>query len=96
MFHSFRHTVITRLHATGANAAHVKQIAGHSSETQGVHFQTYTHDVGLQALAETLGRLAYPLNLESIRLPDPTFSAYLKRWKMQDDREKLRAKIPKP
>jgi integrase len=92
VFHSFRHTVITRLHATGANAAHVKQISGHSSETQGVHFQTYTHDVGLQALSETLGRLSYPLNLEAVQLPDPTFSGFLKRWKLQDDREKARAK----
>lgn len=92
VFHSFRHTVITRLHTTGANPAHVMQIAGHSSESKGVHFQTYTHDVGLQALAETLAKLAYPLNLEAVRLQDPTFSGFLKRWKLQDDRDKARTK----
>lgn len=81
VFHSFRHTTITRLHATGANPAHVMQITGHSSETQGVHFQTYTHDVGLQALADTLSKLAYPLDFEVVRTPDPTFKEFLANWR---------------
>ena len=88
VFHSFRHTVITRLHAIHSNPAQVMQITGHAQETQGVHYQTYTHDVGLQALAETLGKLAYPLDFDSLKLPDPTFKAFLNRWKIQDERKK--------
>lgn len=88
VFHSFRHTVITRLHATGANVAHVMQITGHRGEnTQGVHFQTYTHDVGLMALADTLGRLVYPMDFEAVKLTDPTFKFFLNRWKLMEDRK---------
>lgn len=83
VFHSFRHTAITRLHATGANPAHVMQITGHSSETQGVHFQTYTHDVGLKALSDTLAKLSYPLDYELVRVPDPAFKKFLETWKEQ-------------
>jgi integrase len=95
VFHSFRHTVITRLHATGANPAHVMQIAGHSGESKGVHFETYTHDVGLQALAETLGRLSYKLDFESLKLPDPTFSKFYRLWQMKEARQKHREKLAK-
>jgi integrase len=96
VFHSFRHTVITRLHTTGANVAHVMQITGHRGEnTQGVHFQTYTHDVGLLALAETLGKLDYPLNYNGIQASDPTFKVFLSRWKMQEERKAKAAKLRK-
>lgn len=88
VFHSFRHSVITRLHTTGANVAHVMQMTGHRGEnTQGVHFQTYTHDVGLLALSETLAKLAYSLEFEAIKLTDPTFGVFLNRWKMQEERK---------
>lgn len=93
VFHSFRHTVITRLHATGANIAHVMQMTGHRGEaTQGVHFQTYTHDVGLLALAETLGKLSYALNFETIKASDPAFKVFLNRWKIIEDRKVKAAK----
>ncbi len=95
VFHSFRHTVITRLHTTGANPAHIMQIAGHSSETQGVHFATYTHDVGLMALNETLARLVYPHDFAPLKLKDPTFSFFLNRWKLQEDRKARAAKMRK-
>jgi integrase len=95
VFHSFRHTVITRLHALNSNPAHVMQITGHRGETgQSVHFNTYTHDVGLMALAETLGKLVYPLDFDSLKLPDPTFKTFLNRWKMIEDR-KARATVRK-
>jgi integrase len=93
VFHSFRHTVTTRLHATGANPAHVMQITGHRGEAgQTVHFGTYTHDVGLKALADTLEKLAYPLDFQSFKVNDPTFSRFLHRWKMQEQRKGLKAK----
>ncbi len=89
VFHSFRHTVTTRLHATGANPAHVMQITGHKGEMgQTVHFGTYTHDVGLKALADTLEKLSYPLEFGLFKSKDPTFSAFLNRWKMQEQRKK--------
>jgi len=94
VFHSFRHTVITRLHATGANTAHVMQITGHRGEAgQTVHFGTYTHDVGLQALADTMGRLSYVLDYESMKASDPTFKTFLNRWKMTEDRKAKTAKL---
>lgn len=96
VFHSFRHTAITRLHATGANPAHVMQITGHSSETQGVHFQTYTHDVGLKALSDTLTKLSYPLDLKEVRAEDPTFKEFLVNWKRnQEKRAKYLERIRK-
>jgi integrase len=96
VFHSFRHTVITRLHATGANTAHVMQITGHRGEAgQTVHFGTYTHDVGLQALAETMARLSYPLDYEAMKASDPTFKAFLNRWKMIEDRKAKAARLRK-
>lgn len=93
VFHSFRHTVITRLHSMSANAAHVMQIVGHSSETQGVHFQTYTHDVGLRALSETLGRLNYSLDFKKLKPKDSEFKTYIHRWKMQEERKAYREKM---
>ena len=96
VFHSFRHTAITRLHATGANPAHVMQITGHSSETQGVHFQTYTHDVGLKALSDTLAKLSYPLDIELVRASDSTFKEFLINWKRnQEKRAKYLERIRK-
>lgn len=93
VFHSFRHTVITRLHATGANPAHVMQIAGHADEAKGVHFNTYTHDVGLKALADTLEKLAYTFDLQALQLQEPTFSKFYQRWQLQEQRK---AKTRKP
>lgn len=100
VFHSFRHSVITRLHATGANAAHVMQITGHRGEAgQSVHFGTYTHDVGLQALADTLARLSYALDFSLMKLADPTFRNFLNRWAIQEKRKAMTfkaAKVLKP
>ena len=87
VFHSFRHTAITRLHATGANPAHIMQIAGHADEAKGVHFKTYTHDVGLKALADTLAKLAYTFDLTAIQLKDPKFSLFYQRWQFQEQRK---------
>jgi integrase len=88
VLHSFRHSVITRLHSTGANAAHVMQITGHKGEAgQTVHFGTYTHDVGLKALADTLEKLSYALDFEIIQAKDPAFKVFLNRWKLQEDRK---------
>ena len=87
VFHSFRHTLITRLHATGANPAHVMQITGHRGEAaQSVHFQTYTHDVGLKALADTLGALRYALDFQTVKVDDPKFQSFMNRWRMEERR----------
>jgi integrase len=88
VFHSFRHTVITRLHVLGSNVAHVMQMTGHRGEAANtVHFGTYTHDVGLQALAETLAKLAYPLDFVALQHKDPAFKAFLSRWAVQEARK---------
>lgn len=85
VFHSFRHTVITRLHTLGANTAHVMQLTGHRGEAgQSVHFGTYTHDVGLKALADTLEQLTYPIDFSKINEAD--FSLFLKKWDLLEKR----------
>jgi hypothetical protein len=72
------------------------QITGHRGEAgQTVHFGTYTHDVGLQALAETMARLSYPLDLEAMRSSDPTFKTFLTRWKMIEDRKAKATRLRK-
>lgn len=60
VFHSLRHSVITRLHAARANAAHVMQLVGHSQSANDVHFGTYTHAISPAELLETLKLLQYP------------------------------------
>lgn len=79
VFHSFRHTFITRGHTQGLPTVHIKQIAGHSSEAQGVHFEVYTHDIGLQELAATMAKITFPNDIELIRAEDPTFTEYIRR-----------------
>jgi integrase len=60
VFHSFRHSVITRLHAARANTAHVMQLVGHTPNKNDVHFGTYTDSISPADLIETLKLLAYP------------------------------------
>ena len=92
VFHSFRHTVITRLHTINSNKAHVIQIVGH--EDNSVHFATYTHDVGLKALQETINRLEYDVDFSQLKAPLKEFEKFLFHWKKEDER-KLRRMINK-
>ena len=90
VFHSFRHTAITRFHTLNANPAHVLQIVGHSDEAKGVHFHTYTHDVGLKALKDTVDKLNYPIDTNTLKVEDPCFKGFIGKWQKQVAREKLR------
>lgn len=92
VFHSFRHTVITRLHTINSNKAHVIQLVGHEDDS--VHFGTYTHDIGLKALQETVNKLCYDIDFSSLKAPLKEFDIFINRWKKQDDR-KLRRLISK-
>ena len=60
VFHSFRHSVITRLHSARGNTAHVMQLVGHAQSKSDVHFGTYTHSISPAELLETLKLLNYP------------------------------------
>lgn len=57
VFHSFRHTLQTRLLALGAPDAHVDTLAGHSGKTTGR--RVYTH-LEPEHVRPTLERLAFP------------------------------------
>ena len=92
VFHSFRHTVITRLHTINSNKAHVIQLVGHEDDS--VHFGTYTHDIGLKALQETVNKLSYDIDFSALKAPLKEFDSFINRWKKQDDR-KLRRLINK-
>jgi integrase len=60
VFHSFRHTVITRLHTARANSAHVMQLVSDASSGNDIHFATYTHSISPAELIESLKLLKYP------------------------------------
>jgi integrase len=92
VFHSFRHTVITRLHTINSNKAHVIQLVGHEDDS--VHFGTYTHDVGLKALQDTINRLEYDIDFNQLKAPLNEFEKFIVRWKKEDER-KLRRMINK-
>lgn len=92
VFHSFRHTVITRLHTINSNKAHVIQLVGHEDDS--VHFGTYTHDVGLKALQDTINRLEYDIDFNQLKAPLKEFERFINSWKKQEDR-KLRRLINK-
>lgn len=88
VFHSTRSTLITRLHTADANAAHAMQITGHEGvQVQNIHFQTYTHGIGLAQLRDTLNRVSYALDMETMKAHDPNFAGFLKRWNIQAQRK---------
>lgn len=88
VFHSTRSTIITRLHTADANPAHAMQITGHEGvQVQNIHFQTYTHGIGLAQLRDTLNRVCYSFDLEALKIEDPKFSKFLHRWWMQEQRQ---------
>lgn len=89
VFHSTRSTLITGLHRAKANPAHAMQITGHEGvQVQNVHFQVYTHGMGLAELRDTLNTVQYALNLEALKVPLSTWTKFLTRWKLMDDRKK--------
>lgn len=93
VFHSFRHTVITRLQDFCNNDAHILQITGHRSEAaKGVHFKTYTHGLGLQRLAETMSKLHYPFSFDPVKT-EPTFKAFFDRWLLDKARKARRLAV---
>lgn len=71
--------------------AHVMQLTGHRGEAgQSVHFGTYTHDIGLKALSETLETLTYPIDFSKIKGAD--FAQFLTRWNMTEQRKNKQEK----
>ena len=86
-----RHTVITRLHMISANPAHVMQIVGHSDEAQSVHYNTYTHGMGLTQLEATLNSLKYPIDTTLLKVPDPTFAEFFRTEKLAAEKSNIRA-----
>lgn len=65
------------------------QIAGHEGiQVQNIHFQVYTHGMGLAELRDTLNTVSYVVDLKILRASDPSFKSFLNRWKLKDEREK--------
>ncbi|WP_312528547.1 site-specific integrase [Comamonas sp.] len=91
VFHSFRHTVITRLHTLNSNPVHALQIVGHNDESSdSVHIKVYTHDVGLQALKATINNLSYKLDFEGIKISDTKFKEFFKKHHEKERRAAMR------
>lgn len=91
VFHSFRHTVITRLHTLNSNPVHALQIVGHTDESsETVHIKVYTHDVGLKALKTTINKLSYKIDFEKIKITDNSFKEFFIEFYKKEKRAKLR------
>jgi integrase len=97
VFHSFRPTLITRLHNANANAAHAMQITGHEGQqVQNIHFQVYTHSMGLSQLRDTINTVSFPINFALVSSPLEPFATYLAKEKAQAEWEERRAKKRNP
>lgn len=90
-FHSFRSTVITRLHNLNAYGAGIKRAVGHeTSAIDGVH-GTYVHGVELDHMRETIEAIEYKdFDLEAVRRADPGFTKELLKFREEALRDKQR------
>jgi integrase len=89
-FHSLRHTVISRLDnlEPPIPAKQSFQITGHSTAHLNTeHNITYNHGAGLVKLAASLNRLTYPHDFASLKLTDPTFTAFFAKEKTADEKQ---------
>ncbi len=88
VFHSTRSTLITGLHKAKANPAHAMQITGHEGvQVQNIHFQVYTHGMGLAELRDTLNTVHYSFDVEALKVPLTTWAKFINRWKLIEDRK---------
>jgi hypothetical protein len=80
VFHSFRHTVSTKL---VKYPDHSRVIVGHAQGD--VHGKIYIHlqtAEGLRECADVMEKwLTYPVDLDALKMPDPAFAQFLKDWK---------------
>ncbi len=88
VFHSTRATIITKLHSENANPAHAMQLTGHEGvQVQNIHFQIYTHGIGLEKLRDTLNLVSYPFSLDGLKVPLEKWTKFLAREKFITERK---------
>ena len=63
VFHSFRHTLRDKLTLSGVPNEHIREILGH--EQIGETFGRYGSSIPVNVLAESLGKLCFPLGMEN-------------------------------
>lgn len=77
VFHSFRSTAITDLHNADAGHASIRETVGHSPVgVSGAH-GGYIRGIQLAKRQATIEKLDFPtVDIEALKVPDPTFSAF--------------------
>lgn len=89
-FHSLRHNAITQFRKKGVHPTNALQIAGHQSKhTKTVHTVFYDdiEDSELKQLERDINKLSYPLDLDFLKLADPTFRVFFEKEKMADQKQ---------
>ena len=66
-FHSFRHTVRTRLTDASVNEFLIDDIVGHSSNERSIGRKTYTHTQLVPQKKEAIETLRYPIDFDKIK-----------------------------
>ncbi|MFN5745002.1 MAG: tyrosine-type recombinase/integrase [Methylococcaceae bacterium] len=69
-FHSFRHTVRTRLAEASVTESLIDDILGHASTSASIGKTVYTHSQLIPQKKEAIERLSYGLDLKKLRLWD--------------------------
>ena len=106
VFHSFRHTVVTKLTGAGVNEGLKRAMVGHDIDTKTSAHDDYTHldALTIANLQTAIGKLQYEgLDFSKLKLPADTFLAPIaKRIKQQAEaaerqaeEEKAEAKVEK-
>ena len=66
-FHSFRHTVRTRLVDLNIEERTIDGIVGHSSNERSIGMKVYTHSTMMKQKIEAMNKLQYPIEFNLIR-----------------------------
>jgi integrase len=90
-FHSFRATAITDMYnSPTANAEAIRRAAGHTSDTVRVAdaHRGYIRGLVLERVKDSIDSLSYAgVEVEKLKLDDPTFSEFFANWKPSPSRK---------
>lgn len=94
VFHSFRHTVITKLTAAGVNDGLKRALVGHDSDTPDDAHGTYIHldAIGVLARKDAIEKVTYPsLELSGLTIAGNAFDGAIKKRLAEQKRRKAKA-----
>lgn len=94
VFHSFRHTVITKLTAAGVNEGLKRALVGHDSDTPDDAHGTYIHldAIGVPARKDAIQKVTYPdLVLSGLTIAGNAFDGAIKKRLAEQKKRKAKA-----